>query len=85
MEGIVVENSILWCDRARIFLLGHESRGRNSCAQLTFRNLDILHFSMTPFLLEPGEDMPLEDVRVEDVRVYGEGQGELIRLKPVVN
>ena len=40
---------------------------------------------MTPFLLEPGEDMRLEDVRVEDVRVYGEGQGELIRLRPVVN
>ena len=40
---------------------------------------------MTPFLLEPGEDMRLEDVRVEDVRIHGEGQGELIRLRPVVN
>ena len=27
----------------------------------------------------------MEDICVEDVRVYGEGQGELIRLKPVVN
>jgi len=26
VERITVENSILWCDRARIFLLGHESR-----------------------------------------------------------
>ena len=26
VERIAVENSILWCDRARIFLLGHESR-----------------------------------------------------------
>ena len=84
VEGIVVENSILWCDRARIFLLGHESRAE-FMRQVTLRNLDIVHFSMTPFLLEPGEDMRLEDVRVEDVRVYGEGQGELVRLKPVVN
>ena len=84
VERIVVENSVLWCDRARIFLLGHESRApfmRN----VTLRNLDILHFSMTAFLLEPGEEMRLEDVRIEDVRVHGEGQGELLRLKPVVN
>ena len=26
VENITVENCILWCDRARIFLLGHESR-----------------------------------------------------------
>jgi polygalacturonase len=84
VEGIVVENSILWCDRARIFLLGHESRA-DFMRQVTLRNLDILHFSMTAFLLEPGEDMRLEDVRVEEVRINGEGQRELIRLKPVVN
>jgi hypothetical protein len=84
VEGIVVENSILWCDRARIFLLGHESRAE-FMRQVTFRNLDILHFCMTPFLLEPGEDMRLQDVRVEDVRIHGEGQAELIRLRPVVN
>ena len=29
--------------------------------------------------------MRLEDVTVADVRMNGEGQGELIRLKPVVN
>jgi hypothetical protein len=40
---------------------------------------------MTPFLFEPGEDMRLEGVRIEDVRLYGEGQRELIRLRPVVN
>jgi len=84
VEGIVVENSILWCDRARIFLLGHESRAE-FMRRIIFRNLDIVHFSMTPFLLEPGEDMRLENVLVENVRIHGEGQGELIRLKPVVN
>jgi hypothetical protein len=52
---------------------------------ITLRNLDIIHFSMTAFLFEPGEEMRLEDVTVENVRVNGEGQGELIRLKPVVN
>ena len=84
MERIVVENSILWCDRARIFLLGHESRAEHM-RKVTLRNLDIIHFTMTAFLLEPGEDMRLEDVTVRDVRIDGEGQGSLIRLRPVVN
>lgn len=84
VENIVVENSILWCDRARIFLLGHESRAAYM-RNIRLRNLDIIHFTMTPFLFEPGEDMKLEDVIVENVRLYGEGQREFIRLRPVVN
>jgi len=84
VERITVEDSTLWCDRARVFLLGHESRAR-FMRNITLRNLDIIHFSMTAFLLEPGEDMHLEDVAVENVRVHGEGQRELIRLKPTVN
>jgi hypothetical protein len=52
---------------------------------ITLRNLDIIHFSMTAFLLEPGEEMHLEDVTVENVRIHGDGQLELIRLKPTVN
>ncbi len=84
VERITVENCILWCDRARIFLLGHESRAA-FMRDLTLRNLDIIHFSMTAFLLEPGEDMRLENVRIENVRLHGEGQNELIRLQPVVN
>jgi len=84
VERVTVENCVLWCDRARIFLLGHESRAPFMRA-ITLRNLDIIHFSMTPFLFEPGEDMRLEDVTVENVRIHGEGQAEFIRLKPVVN
>ncbi len=84
VERITVENSILWCDRARIFLLGHESRAAYM-RNITLRNLDIIHFSMTPFLLEPGEDMRLEDITIEDIRIHGEGQREFIRLRPVVN
>lgn len=84
VERITVENSILWCDRARIFLLGHESRAA-FMRNITLRNLDIIHFTMTPFLFEPGEDMRLENVTVEDIRMVGEGQREFIRLRPVVN
>ena len=84
VENIVVENCTLWCDRARIFLLGHESRAA-FMRNITLRNLDIIHFTMTAFLLEPGEEMRLEDVRIENVRVHGEGQREFARLKPVVN
>jgi len=84
VERITVENSILWCDRARIFLLGHESRAA-FMRNVTLRNLDIIHFSMTAFLLEPGEDMRLENIIIENIRFHGEGQKEFIRLRPVVN
>jgi hypothetical protein len=84
VERITVENSILWCDRARIFLLGHESRAAYM-RDIVLRNLDIIHFTMTAFLLEPGEDMRLQNVLVEDIRIHGEGQREFIRLRPVVN
>ena len=84
VERITVENCVLWCDRARIFLLGHESRAP-FMRDITLRNLDIIHYTMTPFLFEPGEDMRLENVLVENVRLHGEGQSDFIRLKPVVN
>jgi len=84
VERIIVKDCIFWCDRARIFLLGHESRAAYM-RDIQIRNLDIIHYSMTPFLLEPGEEMRLQNVLVENVRVHGEGQNELIRLKPVVN
>jgi hypothetical protein len=84
VERIAVENCVLWCDRARVFLLGHESRA-GFMRDVTLRHLDIIHFTMTPFLFEPGEEMRLENIQVEDVRIHGEGQAELIRLKPTVN
>ncbi len=84
VQRITVEDSILWCDRARIFLLGHESRAPYM-RDITLKNLDIIHFTMTAFLLEPGEEMKLENVRIQNIRIHGEGQHSLIRLKPVVN
>lgn len=84
VERITVENCVLWCDRARVFLLGHECRAE-FMRNIIYRNIDIVHFAMTPFLLEPGEDMRLENVLFENICINGEGQQELIRLKPVVN
>jgi hypothetical protein len=84
VENIVVENCTLWCDRARIFLLGHESRAAYM-RNIKLRHLEIIHYTMTPFLLEPGEEMRLGDVRIEHVKLHGEGQSEIARLKPVVN
>ena len=52
---------------------------------ITLRNLDIIHFTMTPFLFEPGEDMRLQNITIEDIRIHGEGQRQFIRLRPVVN
>ncbi len=84
VERITVENCIFWCDRARIFLLGHESRAAYM-RDIRLQNLDIIHFSMFPFLFEPGEDMRLENITVENVRLNGNGQHNLIRLRPMVN
>jgi len=91
VENIVVENCLLWADRARVFLLGHESRAQ-FMRHIVLKNLDILHFNMTPFLFEPGEDMTIEDVLVENVTAYadyphqpGAQSFDLIRLNPVVN
>lgn len=87
VENILVEDCVLWGDRARIFLLGHESRAEYM-RDITIRNVDILHFAMTPFLIEPGEEMAIENVRIENVRCYAEywrEYGDFIRLQPVVN
>lgn len=91
IEDIVVENCILWSDRARVFLLGHESRAAYM-RNIRISNLDIVHFNMSPFLLEPGEEMSIEDIIVEDVRIFadypkqgGERTFDLIRLKPTIN
>lgn len=91
IEDIIVEDCILWSDRARVFLLGHESRAEYM-RNITLKNLDIIHFNMTPFLFEPGEEMIIENVLVENVTIYADypKQGgaqdfDLIRLKPVVN
>ena len=76
---------MLWCDRARIFLLGHESRAP-FMRDITLRNLDIIHFTMTPFLFEPGEEMRLEDVLGgERAASTAKARANSSACKPVVN
>lgn len=86
-ENITVENCILWCDRARIVLMGHESRApfmRN----IRFENLEIIHTQYRVFLLEPGEEMRMEDVHVRGVHVESDAPGrtyQLLTARPTVN
>jgi polygalacturonase len=84
VDDIRIEDTTLWCDRARITLLGHESRA-SKMQNLLYRNIDIVHFSMTAFLLEPGEEMNLQNVRFEDIRIEGDGQKSLIGIRPAIN
>ncbi|MHB1037228.1 MAG: hypothetical protein ACYC35_21605 [Pirellulales bacterium] len=84
VRGITVRRCVFWCDRARIFLLGHESQA-SAMENLLYQDCDIVHYVMTPFLLEPGEHMPLRHARFEDFRMEGDGQRDFITLRPTVN
>lgn len=82
IEDVLVQNSLFWCDRARIFLLGHESEA-DHMRNITFLDNEILHYAMTPFLIEPAEQMLISKIVFGNFRVHSEGQSELLRLKPV--
>ena len=84
VENITITNSILWCDRARIFLLGHESRA-DYMRNISVSNCDIIHYAMTPFLLEPGEEMTIENVLFENFRINRTNQTDFITLRPTIN
>ncbi|MGC8640331.1 MAG: glycosyl hydrolase family 28 protein, partial [Isosphaeraceae bacterium] len=84
VHGITVRNCIFWCDRARIFLFAHESQAP-AIEDLHYHDCDIVHYRMTPFLLEPGELMPIRNARFENFRIEGEGQRDFITLRPTVN
>ena len=66
-EDITVERCVFWCDRARIVLLGHESRAPYM-RRIVFRDCDIIHSQGRNFLLEPGEEMKLENLLFEKMR-----------------
>lgn len=84
VERITVENTILWCDKAKTILLGHESRAVYM-RDIKFQNIDIVHMGHHSFVLEPGEEMILENVLFENIRINGNGQKDLISIRPVVN
>ncbi|MGQ9504959.1 MAG: hypothetical protein ACUVQG_09680 [Thermogutta sp.] len=81
------EKCQLWCDRARIILIGHETMVKHM-RDIVFRDIDILKYSMCPFLIEPGElgtagpNILFEDIRVEG---FGDSTHTLIQIQPVIN
>lgn len=83
-EDIVIENMVFWCSRARIILFAHESQAE-AMRRIRISDSRIIHYTMTPFLLEPGEEMPLTDVTIENIHINASGKGEIARLRPTVN
>jgi hypothetical protein len=84
VERITVENTILWCDRAKTILLGHESRSEYM-RNIKFQNIDVVHFGHHSIVIEPGEKMKLENVLFKNIRINGNGQKDFISIRPVVN
>ena len=83
-EDITIENMVFWCSRARIILFAHESQAE-AMRRIRISDSHIIHYTMTPFLLEPGEDMPMTDILFENIHINAAGRGEIARLKPTVN
>jgi hypothetical protein len=91
LENLLVENCILWTDRAHIWRIGCESRAE-AMRQFTFRNIDVLHFpdlwtpDEVPFCisLEPSDELPLENFLFEDIRIRTSGQRGFIDVRPKV-
>ena len=91
LENVLVENCILWTDRAHVWRIGCESRAK-AMRQFTFRNIDVLHFpdlwtpDEVPFCisLEPSDELPLENFLFEDIRIRTAGQRGLIDVRPKV-
>jgi len=78
--NISIDSCILWSDRARVCLLGHESDAKSMKA-ITLSNLEIIHFALPAFLFQPNDGMSLEQVAVDNVQINGEGQEELVRIE----
>jgi hypothetical protein len=85
VEDVLIENTVLWCDRARATLLAHESRA-DKMQGIVYRNIDIIHFGEWPiFLLEPGDGMEIGDVLFDQIRINGEGQDKFAIIRPIIN
>ena len=75
-EDVTVETCVFWCDRARIVLMGHESRA-DYMRRVVFRNIDVIRAQTRNFLLEPGEDMKMEDILFENIRFEMDAENAL--------
>ncbi|WP_309380789.1 glycosyl hydrolase family 28 protein [Cerasicoccus frondis] len=89
LDNIAISDCIFWGDRARIFLLGHETRV-NNIRDVSVTDCDIIHYDdMNPaFLIEPGENGTVgPNVRFEDIRVVANAASEspLILVRPTIN
>lgn len=77
-EHIVVKNSVLWCDRARVFFLGYESEAE-FFRDIRVDNIDVIHYSMPTFQLQPGKKLVITDVHFNDIRINANREGERLR------
>jgi hypothetical protein len=86
ISGITMRRCVLWTDRARITLLGHESDA-TVMENISMTDCDVVHYSpyLPVFLLEPGEEMPLTNIRFENIRIEGSGQEGFITVQPTIN
>ncbi len=85
IQNIAIKNSTFWCDRARILLIGHESRA-SFMKNIKFENCDILHYEYFPIMVQPGEEMTVENITINNIRLNNSsGSTRLMLLNPIVN
>ncbi|WP_269523009.1 glycosyl hydrolase family 28 protein [Coraliomargarita parva] len=89
LDGIEISSCVFWGDRARIFLLGHETRA-NYIMNITVADCDIIHYNedSSVFLIEPGEQGTIgPNVLFEDIRAIGnpDNTSSFIQVQPTIN
>ncbi|WP_309398479.1 glycosyl hydrolase family 28 protein [Cerasicoccus maritimus] len=89
LDNIAINNCVFWGDRARIFLLGHETRA-NNMSNISVTDCDIIHYgeSNPAFLIEPGENGTVgPNVLFEDIRAMANAASEsaFILVRPTIN
>lgn len=78
VEHIKIENCVLWCDRARIFYLGFESKAQ-FFQDIQINNIDVIHQSMMVFQFQPDADLIIRNVNFSDIRINGNREGEKLK------
>lgn len=69
VENVDVRRCVLWSDRARPVLIGHENRAP-AMRELLFEDCDIIRSRPSAFCFEPGREMRLENVAIRNCRVH---------------
>ncbi len=87
-RDILVENCILWTDRANAFRIGYESN-TEEMANIRARNIDVIHYSKdfrppshfwsnAVFWLQPSNGIRLSGCTFEDIRVHADREGIIL-------